>query len=187
MTAPPRRPRRRPGGSAGSQTLARLNGAREQLDAALVARRRREDELLTEYAVATDAVTDAEARREQALADLERRVAEIRAAAEQELAALEGRQGAVLVALHGDRTAEKLAQLVALPQHLTPWPGGLRHRSPGPPSAAAGAGGPGSCTLAANRKRPRGRGDADGHEQRNAMRLASSAGVSARRADRGCR
>jgi hypothetical protein len=115
MTAPARRPRRRPGGCAGSETLARLTAAREQLDAALVARRRREDELLTEYAVVTDAVTDAEARRDQALADLERQAAEIRAAAEQELATLEARQGAVLVALHGDRTAEELAHLVTLP------------------------------------------------------------------------
>ena len=115
MTAPARRPRRRPGGGAGSQTLARLTAAREQLDAALVARRRREDELLTEYAVVTDAVTDAEARRDQALADLERQAAEVRAAAEQELATLEARQGAVLVALHGDRTAEELAHLVTLP------------------------------------------------------------------------
>ena len=94
---------------------ARLAAARERLDAEIVERRRREDGLLTEYAAATDAVTEAEARRDAALAELERRAAEVRATAEQELATLEARQGAVLAALHGDRTAEELAHLVALP------------------------------------------------------------------------
>src|SRR4249920_3783988 len=94
MTAPARRPRRRSGHGTESPTLARLAAAREQLDAEIVERRRREDEQLTEYAAATDAVTEAEA---------------------QELATLEARQGAVLVALHADRTAEELATLVSLP------------------------------------------------------------------------
>ena len=109
MTAPARRPRRRSGHGAESPTLARLAAAREQLDAEIVERRRREDELLTEYAAATDAVTEAEARRDAALADLERQATQVREAAEQELATLEARQGAVLVALHADRTAEELA------------------------------------------------------------------------------
>ena len=115
MTAPARRPRRRSGNGTESPTLARLAVARERLDAEIVERRRREDGLLTEYAAATDAVTEAEARRDAALAELERRAAEVRATAEQELATLEARQGAVLAALHGDRTAEELAHLVALP------------------------------------------------------------------------
>ena len=109
MTAPTRRPRR-PGGRE-SPTLARLTAAREQLDAEIVERRGREDALLTEYAAATDAVTAAEARRDAALAELERQAAQLREAAGQELATLEARQGAVLVALHGDRTTEELAQL----------------------------------------------------------------------------
>lgn len=113
MTAPTRRPRR-PGGRE-SPTLARLTAAREQLDAEIVERRGREDALLTEYAAATDAVTAAEARRDAALAELERQAAQLREAAGQELATLEARQGAVLVALHGDRTTEELAQLVSLP------------------------------------------------------------------------
>ena len=58
MTAPARRPRRRSGHGAESPTLARLAAAREQLDAEIVERRRREDEQLTEYAAATDAVTE---------------------------------------------------------------------------------------------------------------------------------
>ena len=115
MTAPARRPRRRSGNGTESPTLARLAAAREQLDAEIVERRRREDGLLTEYAAATDAVTEAEARRDAALAELERQAAQVRETAEQELATLEARQGAVLVALHGDRTAEELAHLVALP------------------------------------------------------------------------
>ena len=114
MTAPARRPRRRPGGG-GSETLARITAARERLDAEIVARRRRELELLTEYAAVTDAVTDVEARRDEALADLERQAAQLREAADQELASLELRQAGVLVALHGDRTAEELAHLVGLP------------------------------------------------------------------------
>jgi hypothetical protein len=61
MTAPAHRPRRRSGHGAESPTLARLAAAREQLDAEIVERRRREDEQLTEYAAATDAVTEAEA------------------------------------------------------------------------------------------------------------------------------
>ena len=115
MTAPTRRPRRRSGHGAESPTLARLAAAREQLDAEIVERRRREDEQLTEYAAATDAVTEAEARRDAALADLERQATHVREAAEQELATLEARQGAVLVALHADRTAEELPTLVSLP------------------------------------------------------------------------
>ena len=115
MTAPARRPRRRSGHGAESPTLARLAAAREQLDAEIVERRRREDEQLTEYAAATDAVTEAEARRDAALADLERQATQVREAAEQELATLEARRGAVLVALHADRTAEELATLVSLP------------------------------------------------------------------------
>ena len=47
MTAPARRPRRRSGHGAESPTLARLAAAREQLDAEIVERRRREDEQLT--------------------------------------------------------------------------------------------------------------------------------------------
>ena len=113
MTAPPRRPRRRSGNGDRSPTLTRLAAARAQLDAEIVERRRREDELLTEYAAATDAVTDVEARRDAALADLERQATQMREAADRELATLEARQGAVLVALHEDHTAEELATLVA--------------------------------------------------------------------------
>ena len=115
MTAPAHRPRRRSGHGAESPTLARLAAAREQLHAEIVERRRREDEQLTEYAAATDAVTEVEARRDAALADLERQATQVREAAEQELATLEAWQGAVLVALHADRTAEELATLVSLP------------------------------------------------------------------------
>src|SRR4051812_27643559 len=135
MTAPAHRPRRRSGHGAESPTLARLAAAREQLDAEIVERRRREDEQLTEYAAATDAVTEAEARRDAALADLERQATQVREAAEQELATLEARQGAVLVALHADRTAEELATLVSLPLRRVrpPLP-----PHPEPPPAAGG-------------------------------------------------
>src|SRR3954452_10024137 len=115
MTAPVRRPRRRFGHGAEPPPLARLAAAREQLDDEIVERRRREDEQLTEYAAATDAVTEVEVRRDAALADLERQATQMREAADRELATLEARQGAVLVSLHGDRTAEELAQLVSLP------------------------------------------------------------------------
>jgi hypothetical protein len=73
MTTSTRRARRRPGGGAGSHTLARLAAAREQLDADIVAQRRHEDELLAEYAAVADAVAAVAARRDAALADLDPR------------------------------------------------------------------------------------------------------------------
>jgi hypothetical protein len=147
MTAPPRRPRRRSGNGDRSPTLTRLAAARAQLDAEIVERRRREDELLTEYAAATDAVTDVEARRDAALADLERQATQMREAADRELATLEARQGAVLVALHEDRTAEELATLVSLPlrrvrtllrTHREPTAAETRSPTPPPDAPAPG-------------------------------------------------
>jgi hypothetical protein len=149
MTAPPRRPRRRSGNGDRSPTLTRLAAARAQLDAEIVERRRREDELLTEYAAATDAVTEVEVRRDAALADLERQATQMREAADRELATLEARQGAVLVALHGDRTAEELAQLVSLPLRRVRTllrthrePTAAETRSPTPPPDAPAPGPP---------------------------------------------
>ena len=115
MTTSTRRARRRPGGGAGSHTLARLAAAREQLDADLVAQRRREDELLAEYAAVADTAAAVAARRDAALADLDRQAAQLRAGADRELSALEAQQGAVLVALHARRSADSLAKLVGLP------------------------------------------------------------------------
>ena len=115
MTTSTRRARRRPGGGAGSHTLARLAAAREQLDADIVAQRRREDELLAEYAAVADAAAAVAARRDAALADLDRQAAQVRAAAYRELSVLEGQRGAVLVALHARRRRDSLAKLVGLP------------------------------------------------------------------------
>jgi len=115
MTTSTRRARRRPGGGAGSHTLARLAAAREQLDADIVAQRRREDELLAEYAAVADTAAAVAARRDAALADLDRQAAQLRTAADRELSALEAQQGAVLVAMHASRSADSLAKLVGLP------------------------------------------------------------------------
>jgi hypothetical protein len=115
MTTSTRRARRRPGGGAGSHTLARLAAAREQLDADIVAQRRREDELLAEYAAVADAAAAVAARRDAALADLDRQAAQVRAAADRELSVLEAQRGAVLVAMHARRSADSLAKLVGLP------------------------------------------------------------------------
>ena len=138
MTTSTRRARRRPVGGAGSHTLARLAAAREQLDADLVAQRRREDELLAEYAAVADTAAAVAARRDAALADLDRQAAQVRAAADRELSALEAQQGAVLVAMHTRRSADSLAKLVGLPVKQVR--GLLRtHRAPaqaGPPVPA---------------------------------------------------
>jgi hypothetical protein len=139
MTTSTRRARRRPGGGAGSHTLARLAAAREQLDADLVAQRRREDELLAEYAAVADAAAAVAARRDAALADLDRQAAQVRAAADRELSVLEGQQGAVLVALHARRSADSLAKLVGL--SVKQVRGLLRiHRAPAQPSPAGDGG-----------------------------------------------
>ena len=139
MTTSTRRARRRPGGGAGSHTLARLAAAREQLDADIVAQRRREDELLAEYAAVADAVAAVAARRDAALADLDRQAAQVRAAADRELSVLEGQQGAVLVAMHARRSADSLAKLVGLPVKQVR--GLLRtHRAPAQASPAGDGG-----------------------------------------------
>src|SRR4051812_50210276 len=93
MTTSTRRARRRSGGGAGSHTLARLAAAREQLDADMVAQRRREDELLAEYAAVADAVAAVAARRDAALGDLDRQAAQLRAAAGRGVSGLGGQQG----------------------------------------------------------------------------------------------
>ena len=139
MTTSTRRARRRPGGGAGSHTLARLAAAREQLDADIVAQRRREDELLAEYAAVADAAAAVAARRDAALADLDRQAAQVRAAADRELSVLEAQQGAVLVALHARRSADSLAKLVGLPVKQVR--GLLRtHRAPAQASPAGDGG-----------------------------------------------
>jgi hypothetical protein len=115
MTAPIQRPRRRSGKGGSSHTLARLTAAREQLDANIAERRRREDALLAQYAAVADAVADVAARRDAALADLDRQAEQLRDDVQQELAALETQQGDILVALHANRPAEQLADLVGLP------------------------------------------------------------------------
>ena len=139
MTTSTRRARRRPGGGAGSDTLARLVAAREQLDADIVAQRRREDELLAEYAAVADAAGAVAARRDAALADLDRQAAQVRAAADRELSALEAQQGAVLVAMHAHRPADGLANLVDLPVKQVR--GLLRtHRAPAQASPAGDGG-----------------------------------------------
>ena len=139
MTTSTRRARRRSGGGAGSHTLARLAAAREQLDADIVAQRRREDELLAEYAAVADAAAAVAARRDAALADLDRQAAQVRAAADRELSVLEGQQGAVLVAMHARRSADSLAKLVGLPVKQVR--GLLRtHRAPAQASPAGDGG-----------------------------------------------
>jgi hypothetical protein len=135
MTAPIQRPRRRSGKGGSSHTLARLTAAREQLDANIAERRRREDALLAQYAAVADAVADVAARRDAALADLDRQAEQLRDDVQQELAALQTQQGDILVALHANRPAEQLADLVGLP--LKRVRVRLRaHRGPAPTAAS---------------------------------------------------
>jgi hypothetical protein len=138
MTAPIQRPRRRSGKGGSSHTLARLTAAREQLDANIAERRRREDALLAQYAAVADAVADVAARRDAALADLDRQAEQLRDDVQQELAALQTQQGDILVALHANRPAEQLADLVGLP--LKRVRVRLRaHRGPAPTAASLAA------------------------------------------------
>ena len=113
MTAT-RPPRRRAGRSsaAAAETLQRLTAARADLDAAVVERRRREDALIEQYAAASGEIADVVARRDAALADLDRRTREIRDAAAAELAEIQARQQQVLVELNHHRTPRGAVDLV---------------------------------------------------------------------------
>ena len=138
MTAT-RPPRRRAGRSsaAAAETLQRLTAARADLDAAVVERRRREDALIEQYAAASGEIADVVARRDAALADLDRRTREIRDAAAAELAEIQARQQQVLVELNHHRTLEELSTWFGVPEKR------LRqilraHRASGDVAGAAG-------------------------------------------------
>ena len=117
MTAT-RPPRRRAGRSsaAAAETLQRLTAARADLDAAVVERRRREDALIEQYAAASGEIADVVARRDAALADLDRRTREIRDAAAAELAEIQARQQQVLVELNHHRSLEELSTWFGVPE-----------------------------------------------------------------------
>jgi hypothetical protein len=116
MTTTPRPARRRAraGSPAAAAALARLTAAREQLDALAAERRRREDTLIQEYALAAGDAADAHTRRDTALAELDRQVRAVRDDAAAEIEAAQARQVAVLVELNTTRSAEQLASLFGL-------------------------------------------------------------------------
>jgi hypothetical protein len=89
--------------------LARLTVAREHLDADATERRRREDVLIQHYATATGEAADVAARRDTALAELDRQIRAVHDEAAAALAAVQARKEEVLVQLHAHRTAEELA------------------------------------------------------------------------------
>jgi hypothetical protein len=93
-----------------------LTAARADLDAAVVQRRRREDALIEQYAAASGQTADVVARRDAALADLDRRTREIRDAAAAELDEIQARQQQVLVELNHHRTLEELSTWFAVPE-----------------------------------------------------------------------
>lgn len=113
---PPRSTRRRSRGGSpvAAQVLAQLTAARDQLDAAAADRRRREDELLREWATAAGDAADTVARRDAALADLERQRQAVLDAAAAETAAADTRQAAALAELTRFRTAEEIGALVGM-------------------------------------------------------------------------
>ena len=112
---PPRSTRRRSRGGSpvAAQVLAQLTAARDQLDAA-ADRRRREDELLREWATAAGDAAHTVARRDAALADLERQRQAVLDAAAAETAAADTRQAAALAELTRFRTAEEIGALVGM-------------------------------------------------------------------------
>jgi hypothetical protein len=113
---PPRSTRRRSRGGSpvAAQVLAQLTAARDQLDAAAADRRRREDELLREWATAAGDAADTVARRDAALADLERQRQAVLDAAAAETATAQTRQAAALAELTRFRTAEEIGALVGM-------------------------------------------------------------------------
>jgi hypothetical protein len=113
-----RPPRRRAGRSstAAAETLQRLTAARADLDAPVVQRRRREDALIEQYAAASGQTADVVARRDAALAGLDRRTREIRDAAGAELDEIQARQQQVLVELNHHRTLEELSTWFGVPE-----------------------------------------------------------------------
>ncbi len=117
--APPRSRRQRAAGSErepGGEHLARLTAARDRLDADRTERRRREDNALAQYAAAAGEADGVIARRDAALAELDRRREAVHAQADAELAVLSERQSGVLGELAElGRRAEDLAALVGLP------------------------------------------------------------------------
>ena len=106
---PPRSTRRRSRGGSpvAARVLAQLTAARDQLDAAAGDRRRCEDELLREWATAAGDAADTVARRDAALADLERQRQAVLDAAAAETAAAETRQTRF-------RTVEEIGALVGM-------------------------------------------------------------------------
>ena len=122
MTASrPTRRRSRGGSPAAAEALARLTAAREHLDADAAERRRREDALIQDFATATGEAADVAARRDAALAELDRQIRAVHDQAAAALAAVQARKEEVLVQLHTHRTAEELAAWFGLP------PKRLRH------------------------------------------------------------
>ena len=143
MTASrPTRRRSRGGSPAAAEALARLTAAREHLDADAAERRRREDALIQDFATATGEAADVAARRDAALAELDRQIRAVHDQAAAALAAVQARKEEVLVQLYAHRTAEELAAWFGLPpkrlRHIlrtrraNPNGPGVAHRCDGP-------------------------------------------------------
>ena len=99
---------------AAAQVLAQMTAARAALDADAATRRRREDELLGEFAAAVGDAAAAVARRDRALADLQQRREAVVAAAAADTVAAEARQAAALAGLNRFRTAEEIGAVVGM-------------------------------------------------------------------------
>ncbi|MFR9802793.1 translation initiation factor IF-2 [Pseudonocardia sp. RS010] len=111
-----RRARPPAGSAAAAQRLEELTAAREQLDARLAERRRREDEALAAYAATAGEAEQIAAIRDAALAEAERARQAAIAEAEAKLGDLERRQTAVLVELSElGRSADELHALFGIP------------------------------------------------------------------------
>ncbi len=112
----PRRQRATGNGPEQGEHLARLTASRDRLDAAQTERRRREDTALGQYAAAAGEADAVIARRDAALAELDRRSTAVHDQAAAELAVLAERQSGVLAELAElGRRAEDLAALFDLP------------------------------------------------------------------------
>lgn len=112
----PRRQRATGNGPEQGEQLARLTASRDRLDAAQTERRRREDTALGQYAAAAGEADAVIARRDAALAELDRRSTAVHDQAAAELAVLAERQSGVLAELAElGRRAEDLAALFDLP------------------------------------------------------------------------
>lgn len=112
----PRRTRPPASSAAAAARLEELTAAREQLDARLAERRRREDEALAAYAATAGEAEQIAAARDAAVAEAEQARQAAIDAADARLGDLERRQTAVLVELSElGRSADELHALFGIP------------------------------------------------------------------------